>query len=241
MNLIGPAPPHREEFERIQSMRGANRLFTRIARTPTKDQMLDYLAEVQFALVFAGLGFQVTIEPWGYAGPDLEIAKGERQAVVEVKRFRNVNPGPPELNLDKDLSLKEYGNPRRDIRKAIQKITEKFRQIGEKKAIIAIWNDDGDMEEIEVKTAVNMISDDPNSMPPKDLLFVLYGSPWRSLKDGKQLYCFPLQKGIEGYQEKWQTELEVPAGMGSYLRCSFRRIEFQWFLNKLGARSRFPF
>ena len=49
-------------FERIQGMTGANRIFKRIGHAPDKDQVEDYLTEVQYALIFESLGFQVEIE-----------------------------------------------------------------------------------------------------------------------------------------------------------------------------------
>jgi hypothetical protein len=44
-------------------MPGSKHLFRRIALTPDKEQLEDYFAEIRFALIFAGLGFQVEIEP----------------------------------------------------------------------------------------------------------------------------------------------------------------------------------
>ena len=51
-------------FERIGEMPGANRLFQRIAPASDKDQLGDYLAEARYALVFAGLGFQMGESGW---------------------------------------------------------------------------------------------------------------------------------------------------------------------------------
>ena len=99
------------QFKLVQQMPGANRIFYRIASAPDQEQLQDYLAEIRYAVVFAGLGFQVTIEPLGAAGPDLKVARNGHEAIVEVMRFRNIYPGPPMFEPDKDLTLHEYGNP----------------------------------------------------------------------------------------------------------------------------------
>jgi hypothetical protein len=54
---------YRKYFERVQQMPGANRVFGRIASAIDKEQLADYLVEIQYALIFAGLSFQVEFEP----------------------------------------------------------------------------------------------------------------------------------------------------------------------------------
>lgn len=206
-------PLFRRQFERVQQMPGARRLFARIVSASDKEQLEDYLAETTYALVFAGLGFQVEIEPLGSKGPDLRVSRDSHQTVVEVTRFRKVNPGPPVLDLsDKNSMLAEYGNPPRDIRKSFEKLLTKFSQIGDEQAIIAIWNDDGDLEDLEVETAVNDIRRDAARRIltlPSGLLFVLYGSHGVRAGDNKQLYCFPLRYSEQPYQAEWQHELDT--------------------------------
>ena len=154
-------PFFHKQFERLQRMPGANRLFGRIASSSNRDQLEDYLAEVRYALVCAGLGFQVAVEPFGSKGPDLSISRDGHRAIVEIMRFRKIYPGPPQLgSSDENLRLPEYGSPPRDIRKAFEKFLAKFPQVAGEQAIIAIWNDDGDLEELEVRTAVNDLCND---------------------------------------------------------------------------------
>jgi hypothetical protein len=167
-------------LKRVQEMPGANHLFNRIASTTDKEQLEDYLAEVSYALIFAGLGFLVEIEPLGRKGPDLRISRDGHQAIVEIMRFRKIYPGPPVLDLLNEITvLPEYGNPARDIRKAFQKIQKKFPQVGSEEVIIAIWNDEEELEEIEVEIAVSNLRRDAAQnifSIPNQLLFVLYGS-----------------------------------------------------------------
>jgi hypothetical protein len=198
------------ELERIQRMPGASRLVRRIAFASDKEQLDDYLAEVRYALIFAGLEFQVEIEPFGSKGPDLGVSREGQSASVEVMRFRKVYPGPPILDLGNDnLRLPEYGNPPRDIRKAAEKIQAKFRQIGNEQAIIAIWNDEEELEELEVATAVDFMRQARNvQVVPDGLLFILYGSNAKHEGGKKQLYCFPLRYPMQPYQVAWQQELD---------------------------------
>ncbi len=195
-------------FERVQEINKANRAFRRISSTQDKEQLLDYLAEIRYALIFVGLGFEVEFEPMGNRGADLGIMRDGEKAVVEIMRFRKINSGLPLLNLeDENLVLPEYGNIPRDIRKAFDKLLAKFRQVENQKGIIAIWNDDEELEEVETDTAVYNIRADVKKellVIPDSLLFALYGSKWIG---NQQLYCFPFQN-LEQPFEIWKTEIE---------------------------------
>lgn len=202
----------RNRFERVRQMLGAGQKFRRIADARDKEQLDDYLAEIRYALVFAGLGFQVEIEPLGEASPDLRVSREDHNATVEIMRFRPIYPGPPEISLselDDTFLLGPYGNLERDIKKALCNITEKFQQVGNDESIIAIWNDDGGLEDIEVERAVLALRDDVAQQIlslPSGLLFVLYGSEW--MRGHRQLYCFPLRVPSELHQANWIGELE---------------------------------
>jgi len=204
---------YQKQLACIQQMPGANRLFKRIASTSDKEQLQDYLGEVRYALVFAGLGFQVEIEPLGGKGPDLGISRDGHSAIVEIMRFRKVFPGPPELDLsDEDMTLPEYGNIPRDIRKSFEKIIAKFPQVDTQQGIIAIWNDEEELEEAEVITAVDRIRDEAIrkiiSLPP-GISHVLYASKWIGGRcTDKQIYCLPVRYLIEPHLIAWQDELD---------------------------------
>jgi hypothetical protein len=202
------AQQYRACFERVEQMLGANRVFRRVACATDKEQLADYLVEIRYALIFVGLRFEVEFEPSGGKGPDLGIVRDAQQAIVEIMRFRKIYPGPPDLELtDTDLILPEYGNPPRDTRKAFEKIVAKFPQVANQRGIIAIWNDDEDLEEAETKTAISNIRNDAEIgilSLPGDLLFVLYGSKW--IID-KQLYCFPFRR-LDPLYHAWKTDLE---------------------------------
>ena len=196
-------------FKRIQAVRGVNNVFARIATSKDKEQIEDYLVEIRFGIVFLGLGFEIEFEPLGRQGPDLRIKRENHQMIIEIMRFRKIFPGPPPFNPnDENLILPTYGNSPRDIRKTFEKVLSKFRQLNDQHSMIAIWNDDGDLEEVEVRTAVNDICADVAkgilSIPLK-LLFVLYGSQW--IGRNKQLHCFPFCYLEEPFRT-WKIEIE---------------------------------
>ncbi|MBK8902248.1 MAG: hypothetical protein IPM53_13765 [Anaerolineaceae bacterium] len=201
---------NRLQYERIQMMPGSRQMFKRIASAPDIEQLMDYLAEVRYALVFAGLNFDVEIEPFGKKGPDLQIAKNGNRAIVEVKRFRKVYSGPPELDINNPKTmLVEYGNITRDVRKAFNIILTKFDQIGNSDAIIAVWNDDEDLDDWEVSKAVQNIRLDSKNNKlavPSNLAFVVYGSKWIG-DQNQQLYCFPIHQRHSPYL-LWCQELD---------------------------------
>jgi len=196
-------------FERFRQMLGADSKFKRIAEAPDKEQLYDYLAEIKYALVFAGLGFQVEAEPSGKEGPDFRVSRDDHSAFVEAKRFRQMYPGPSKISfsdkefLDDTFLLKPYGNPERDVKKVKDRITEKLKQVSEGTSIIALWNDDGDLEDIEVEQAACQLCDDmvqKRLSLPSGLLFILYAS-------NQQFYCFPLRT-LEIHHINWMCELE---------------------------------
>jgi hypothetical protein len=201
-----------KQFLVVNQLPGAQRIFKRISSTADKEEIKDYIIEIWYSLAFVGLSFNVEIEPLGKQGPDLKISRDDNHAFVEIMRFRKVYLGPPEFNLsDGQEILSGYGDIYRDVEKAFRKILNKFSQIGKENSIIAIWNDDGDMEEAHVKTAVAKLSEDATKniiSLPEGLFSILYGSEWVHLCDKKQLYCFPLKRLQHSYQKTWQKELE---------------------------------
>jgi hypothetical protein len=200
-----------KQFKRIQQMPGASGLFRRVASATDREQLADYLAEVRYALIFAGLQFEVQIEPLGRQGPDLKVSRDDHEAFVEVMRFRKVSSGPPPLDLsDENLVLQVYGNPLRDIQKTFEKLVAKFRQVQDAQAIIVIWNDDGDLEELEVQAAVMSLREDASRgilLLPSSIIFVLHGSPWIQAGNHKQLHCFTLHIADQSCQLAWKHEL----------------------------------
>ena len=137
-----------KQFLVINQLPGAQRIFKRISSTADKEEIKDYIIEIWYSLAFVGLSFNVEIEPLGKQGPDLKVSRDDNHAFVEIMRFRKVYSGPPEFNLsDGQEILSDYGDIYRDVEKAFRKILNKFSQIGQENSIIAIWNDDGNMEE----------------------------------------------------------------------------------------------
>ena len=173
-------------------MPNASSNFKRIANASDREQLNDYLAEIRYALVFAGLGLQVHVEPLGKKGPDLKISRNGYEIFVEVSRFRLVNLGTGKVS----THLEEYGNLEKEFIKTLEKILGKFRQVGDKNSVIAIWNDDECLDDLAARFAVKHLSDEKYRKVyrvPDNLLFVIYGSNWINISQKRQLYCYPLQ------------------------------------------------
>ena len=60
-------------FERVHKVNRSNRVFQRIASAKDKEQIADSLAEIRYALIFAGLDFEVEFEPAGNQGPERRL------------------------------------------------------------------------------------------------------------------------------------------------------------------------
>lgn len=195
-------------FTRVQKMQNGGRILNRIAGA-SRDNIDDYLFEVWYTVLFSELGFKVIVEPLGKAGPDLKIKKNGHSGIVEVTSFRRMYEGPPEISIDdEEFVFAEYGDSRRDVEKAFNKIIGKFSQINmanTNTSIIAIWNSDGDIEEVEMKAAVKHLLRDKEAnrvFVPASLAFILF-APW----DDK-FWCFPVRSSLTLYEREWIEKFE---------------------------------
>jgi len=198
---------------RVEIVEGGGRLFKRIADAGDVDAVDDHLATTRYALMFAGLAFEVVVEPRGREGPDLSIAREGHSAEVEVTRFRKMHEGPS-LAVPPNLPdiLPEYGDPLRDIRKVRDKVTSKFRQLRRGTGLVAIWNDDGDLEELEAYEGVAEIAHEAVTgvlAVPPELFLVSYASPWQNPRTSRQVYCFELQSDCPPHLQHWKVDLEA--------------------------------
>jgi len=213
-------PQSREDFWRSCFLRfsefpKSGRTLKRIVRAPDdrKDQVRSCLAEVWYALAFAGLGFQIEMEPLGRKGPDFRISREGDSLLVEVKYFENVNPKPPrkvdyETLLADNFLLEPYGNLERETEKVYREIKKKFNQTREGTSILVIWNGKEDMEELGVELTTKRLCEeafDAEIRLPDSLLFVVYGSAWWG---EHQFYCYPLREKQEPYWQ-WMRELQA--------------------------------
>lgn len=191
-------------FEAVANIPGIDRTFRRIAYVKDPEQALDYLAEVRYILVFRGLDFQINVEPLGSCGPDILISKEDHSSFVEITRFRKIYPGPSEIIFEK------YGDSERDTKKARDKIQSKFHQVASCASIIALWNDDGDLDYIEAQWAVDdLVSDMKNGHVsiPRGLWGIVYSSGWVDFTNDKQTYFFSMGK-LEQHQFDWKHAVE---------------------------------
>jgi hypothetical protein len=76
--------------------------------------------------------------------------------------------------------------------------------------VVAIWNDDEDMEELEVGIATSeMVEETAKGIfsLPVGLAFILYGSTWIDGR-GKRYHCFEASRSISPIMRSWLRELE---------------------------------
>ena len=202
-------------IRRIAKMRGAENLYKRVSEGLNKEEIQDHLAVVLYALVFAANDFEVEIEPLGGIGPDLGVSKADQRAFVEVTRFRRMYPGPTLLGEDEQSTILQYGDLARDVQKCWSKIVNKFDQVDRGDAIIAIWNDDEDLEEIELDIAAEIFRKKGSQgivEIPHGLAFVIYGSKWigpGTKRMDEQFYCFPLASPLKQSHTQWISEIET--------------------------------
>ncbi len=102
-------------LEAMNYLPTASRKFSRIVEAADIEELHDLLAEIRYILVFVGLNFHVEVEPLGKKGPDIKIARNDHDALVEIKRFRKVNPGPLKFSPSM-TTIPTYGNISRDTK-----------------------------------------------------------------------------------------------------------------------------
>jgi len=123
-----------------------------------------------------------------------------------------MHEGPPTASSsDKPRVFQSYGDPPRDVRKVYEKVTSKFRQLREGTGIVAIWNDDGDLENLEACQGVAEIARDAVTgvlKVPPDVFLVIYASELMYSREQQQVYCFELRIECPDCQRRWAEELE---------------------------------
>lgn len=194
---------HLQAFARLP---GAERKLQELSHA-SKSEFYDLLTEVGYALVFKELGFEVEVEPDINSEEsrriDLKLKRDGQECFVEVTRFRRMYQGPSEFREGMDEILLEYGNGERDMEKAAQKILRKVEQLGSRTSIIAIWNDDEDLEYTDVELAVKELIE--GGLLPEGLQFILFGSHWIGRK---QFYCFPVRAQLAPVFLNWKADIE---------------------------------
>lgn len=69
-------------FRAVARIDGSNLKFKRIARATSIEELGDLNAELTFAMLFVGLGFEACFEPTGEKGPDLSVSRDGESAYV---------------------------------------------------------------------------------------------------------------------------------------------------------------
>jgi hypothetical protein len=194
----------------VAPISGSALKFKRIAEASDVEVLSDYIAEIRFGLIFAGLNYEIGFEPLGEKGPDLLISRDGQSAYVEVKRFRpSIRQQETSAGAD-DLTFKQYGNPLKDIAKVRAELLRKFAQVIGHKGIVAFWSDNDELEDLDFGFAVmDVRSDFQNEIQqvPDGFLFTAFASDWRNVSRNQQIYCRALRPLVPPFSI-WAGELE---------------------------------
>jgi len=202
-------------LEHAEGIEGSDSLFRRISRAPDKNAIFECAAEIAFAWGFECTGRAPKfVQPRKKERrPDLRVSDNEHWAWVEVTRFRAAYAGEPTALPGGGLPLNlEDTEPH--IRKFYEVINSKIAQIkegcGSDNAILAIWSDHDDREDLEFRTAVGDIrweAEEGSRRLPSGLLFAVLRAPSRNLSRDQRIYCEPFRELQEPFA-KWSNDLE---------------------------------
>lgn len=166
------------------------------------DDISDFIAVIRFALYFHNAGYFVEFVPRSKEKtPDLFVTKSKFRGFVEIKHIHKKHDGPRIIQINNseiDEKLEQYGNNIRDEKYCRDEIIEGFKQIrnfsglqNEDWMIVAVWNSDDDLDEINIKSSLNLLLEEKSefeNMPnPKCLI---YGSDWYSFRKDTQFHVF---------------------------------------------------
>lgn len=210
----------------VAPVRGSDLKFKRIAQAQDIETLSDYIAEIRFGLIFAGLRHEIEFEPLGEKGPDLMVSRDGQSAFLEIKRFRpSTRPKESADIHNGDLIFKQYGDPLRDIAKLRAELLRKFSQVNGHHGIVAFWSDNDELEDLEFGFAVmDVRSDFQNQIQrvPDGFLFTVFGSDWRRVNRNQQMYCRAVRPLLEPFSV-WAWELES-AGVNDCLQAAIDRL-----------------
>ena len=180
----------------VAKLPNGERIPRKAVRAGDSAESRDILAEARFALVLVGLGFEVSVEPLGKAGPDLSVALGERSLLLEVTRLRLRRVMPLFDFSDPNPLLADLGDPLPDVQRAYDKIRGKLGQLKGQPGAIAVWNDDEVLDDLHCRTAIHWVERELQAgvaASVERLELVLYLSNWISFPDLADLSAWAVQ------------------------------------------------
>jgi hypothetical protein len=192
-------------IDTVKKMKGVNGLFKEVLNF-NNTRMPDFIVELVFASYFCEEGYIVEFVPRseGEITPDLHISKNELRGYVEIKHIHKKHDGPGSVvlkdfkEIPEDEFLEMYGDHVRDERYCRDKILEGFQQIQQYSGlkatdamIVAIWNSDGDLDDLNMKfTITNLIDERSEFDKMQNNKWIIFGSPWYSLRKNTQFHIF---------------------------------------------------
>jgi len=227
-NLLRPEQysPEHLPLKAVARLKNGHRILNRISSSANVEDLRDYLAEVHYALTFAGIGFEVEVEPDGTAGVDLRISMSGDSLRAEVTRLR-LSHEMPRLDLtEENPILPCLGDPLVDVRRAYQKAHDKLRQLTAGPGILAVWNDDEVLDELHMRTAVKWLQDEASAGRidrDGNLILVLYHTNWIAPSNPKEFYTWSIRDTQDAWVAGWREALET-ARLGESLESAIRHL-----------------
>lgn len=204
-------PPGHPHLRAISLLPRGDRILRRLSRVSDVESLRDVLAEVHSALLFAGLGFAVEVEPLGQKGPDLRVQLDEHSLLVEISRLR-LKRRMPVLDLaERPLMLANLGPPLEDVRRAFQKICSKLPQLAAQPGILLIWDDDEVLDEAHVATASQWMlkhSEADSLKNVERLEFLALHVNWVRPETPQEFFTWAIRGETLGWIGEWRTKLE---------------------------------
>ena len=182
----------------VESMKRGVKLLNKITKASDKEALGDHLAEAFFAVVFAGLGFDVQFYPAHKSerGPDLRVARGPVGFAVEVAHIREKPLDPIEEQcLEETGHFQRTLDPAKHIRKVYDVALDKLSQVHQRSCIVAIWNGWTDLTRTDAEIAARIIRNEADRgirRLPNGGVFIVYASRFRRTDTGQELFCYDL-------------------------------------------------
>lgn len=212
-SLLEPrqCPAGHPHLRAVSLLPGGDRILRRLSKAPDVESLRDALAEVDSALLLAGLGYAVRVEPLGEKGPDFEIRHDEHSLLVETSRLRLKRRMPVLDPTQQPLLLADLGPPLEDVRRAFQKICDKLPQLASQPGILLIWDDDEVLDEAHVATAARWLREHFDSGNLRDgdhVRFVALHVNWVRPSDPQEFFTWTIREPQEAWVAGWRAKIE---------------------------------
>jgi hypothetical protein len=198
-------------LQAVSRIPNGERVLRRISNSGDVEEFRDYLAEINYALAFVGLGYEVEVEPEGPKGPDLRVCLDKHALFAEVTRLR-LSHEMPVADLSATNPMLSYlGDPLQDVRRAFQKTCDKLPQLSSGPGMLAVWNDDEVLDELHMRTAAHWLQEELQHgrlAAAQNLQLVVLHTKWVSVSRRQEFYTWTPHESEEHWIAEWRATIE---------------------------------